>query len=498
MGRSCWWKQLRFRMLAGFAFVLLVNMFYIEYAMRRTLNTELPQVELQSLMLNGVRLQTELERSYAESGLLSARLLSAPPQNPLRVYNADGTILESSSPVPSTRTAAYVERALRNRVQTAAITGEGSDRYGFQVLPIRHNDRVVGAVEVAAVLPPIDQFQQRIQREFATTATISICSLLAFCLYLGARMNQSLHEIKRQTRAIVHGDFDRRIAVRSNDEIGQVARCINEMAEDLERLAKTRNEFLSKVSHELRTPLTIAKGFTSLLCHGPLLSQQERTVQVIDNQIDDLTRLVNDLLDLSRRQNSTMTLSTQVIDCTEFLAEVQEQHPRMLEEQQITLTVECAASGVQINADRQRLHQVIGNLIGNASRYCRGNIWLNFSADAQHAIIAVRDNGPGIAPEDQARIFEPFFQSKRGKVGRAGLGLTVARELVMAHGGTIEVQSEPGVGTAFMIRLPRTQESRHALPGAGSLKRGSTTYAMEPERALALAAQPTSKAGRQQ
>lgn len=449
------WTQLRFRMLAGCAVVIVLNMLYVEYAVNRTLNTELPQVELQSLTASGAKLQAELQQVYAEKQLLSARLLARPPERPLRLYNAAGVILESSSPLPPEHAAPFVQQALANGVSTPAITGSGSDRIGLHVLPIRYRDTIVGAVEVAESLPPIDRFRQRIQQEFAATATVTISSLLAFCVYLGARTNHALRAIKRQTKAIVHGDFEQRIPVRCDDEIGQVARCINEMAEDLERLSQTRAEFLSKVSHELRTPLTIAKGFTSMLSQGELLPQQERTVQVIDGQIDDLTRLVNDLLELSRRQNSAVALAMQPINCAQFLAEVAEQHGALVRDRRLKLRVAGSDKNVQINADRQRLLQVIGNLIGNASRYARSEIFVQFRASGDHALISVQDDGPGIAPEDQARLFEPFFQAKHGKVGRAGLGLTVARELVQAHGGTIAVSSTVGVGTIFTIRLPR-------------------------------------------
>lgn len=459
MRRVRWWSQLRFQLLASFALVLTGNLLYTDYAVNRTLSKELPQVELQTLSLRASRLRAELEDAYSRYGMLSTRRLDQPPQLAFRVFGRDGALIEGTSVLPSQP--AIVERALSEEKTAALIVANDTQtpRYGYHVLPLRHNGITIGVLEVTEELPPIDRFQESIQQDLLTIALVSMCSILACGMYLGTRLTQALREIKRQTEAIVQGDFDRRIAIHSNDEIARISGYLNQMAEDLQRLAQTRNEFFSKVSHELRTPLTIAKGFSSMLRRGKLLPEQERTVSVIDDQIDDLTRLVNDLLDLSRRQHSHLDLRTQEIDCHKLVAEIVEQQYQVLRDSNVTIEAVCLVDRVLIKGDRQRLHQILGNLIGNASRYCRGKIWLELDANDQAVSLRVRDNGIGIAPEDQSRIFEPFFQSRHGPRGKAGLGLTVARELVQAHGGTIEVESTPGTGTTFAIRLPRISEA---------------------------------------
>lgn len=458
-GRVRWWAQLRFQLLASFTLVLIGNLLYTDYAVNRTLSKELPQVELQTLALRASRLRAELEDAYSRSGRLSTRRLDQPPQLAYRLFGQDGAQIEGTSSLPSQAT--IVQRALSETMTAAMIIANDAQtpRYGYHVLPLRHNGTTIGVLEVTEELPPIDRFQESIQQDLLTIALISMCSILACGMYLGTRLTQALREIKRQTEAIVQGDFDRRIAIRSNDEIARISGYLNQMAEDLQRLAQTRNEFFSKVSHELRTPLTIAKGFSSMLRRGRLLPEQERTVAVIDNQIDDLTRLVNDLLDLSRRQNSHMDLRTHEIDCQQLVAEIVEQQRQVLGDSNVTIEPICLVDRVLVKGDRQRLHQILGNLIGNASRYCRGKIWLELDANEQTVSLRIRDNGIGIAPEDQSRIFEPFFQSKHGPRGKAGLGLTVARELAQAHGGTIEVESTPGAGTTFAIRLPRINDA---------------------------------------
>lgn len=453
MQRFPWWSQLRFRVLLGFMFILLGSNLYTNYATRRILMQDLPRVELESLVERTVLLQQALEREYAQTGQLLLADAEQPLRFPLRLYNANGAVLNATGSLPSKPEA--VQQALAGTPVAPSIERSNGQRYSYQVLPLRSDGQIVGVLEIAEDLPPLDRFQETAQRELASAALLSVCTVIAVGMYLGGYLGNALNNIKQQTEAIVGGHFDRRIPVRSNDEIGRISTYLNQMAEDLQRLAETRNEFLSKVSHELRTPITIAKGFSSMLRQGPMLPEQERTVKIIDDQIEDLTRLVNDLLDLSRRQNGCMELRTHEIECSALIAETIEQQCQLVRTQKVTLETRLLTKNVQIRGDKQRLHQVLGNLIGNASRYAHSKIIVELDADAEDAIVRVCDDGPGIAPEDQVRIFEPFFQSRHGPRGRVGLGLTVARELVLAHGGTITVESASGHGTTFIIRLPR-------------------------------------------
>jgi signal transduction histidine kinase len=452
--RVPWWPRLSLRLVISFVFILWGTILFTHHTVDRILTEELPRFELQSLSRNANMLARELERSYAHHGTLSVTLLDQPPQMAMRLYDAAGGILDESSPWPAQQT--MVRRTLANEnVDPIVVIQDREQRFGYEVLPLYHENEVIGALEVADALPPIDRFLQSVRFELTIAGIIAFGSILAVTMFLAGYIKRGLNEIKAQTEAIVRGEFDHRIEVRSNDEMGQIAKYLNVMAEDLQRLSQTRNEFLSKVSHELRTPLTIAKGFSSLLRRGSIPPEHERTVQVIDGQLDDLTRLVNDLLDLSRRQHSNLDLRTQEIDCGELVAEIVECQRAAVRAQKVVLDARYGVRHVPIKGDRQRLQQVLGNLIGNAARYCRGKVWVELDATPEHAVLRVRDNGMGIALEDQGRIFEPFFQARKGPRGGAGLGLTVARELVLGHGGAIEVESTPGEGTVFTILLPR-------------------------------------------
>lgn len=454
MRRLPWWPRLSVRLLVSVVFILWGTILFTNYTVHRILTQELPRFELQTMSRNAHALATEIEIAYAEHGELSVKVLDQPPQMALRLYDTNGAIIDANSPWPPQQL--MVGQVLAGQAMNPMVVEQDKERrFGYDVLPLRSNGVMIGALEVADELPPIDRFLQSVRYEMIIAAIIAVGSILAVAMYLAGYIKNGLSEIKQQTEAIVLGDFDRRIPVRSNDEMGQIATYLNTMAEDLQRLSQTRNEFLGKVSHELRTPLTIAKGFSSLLRQGSIPPEHERNVAIIDSQLDDLKRLVNDLLDLSRRQHSNLDLRTEEIECRGMIAELVEAQRQIMRGQKVALESRYAVDRVPIKGDRQRLHQVLGNLIGNATRYCRGKVQLELDADAEHAIIRVRDNGMGIALEDQQRIFEPFFQARKGPRGGAGLGLAVAKELVMGHGGTIDVESTPGEGTTFTIMLPR-------------------------------------------
>lgn len=249
----------------------------------------------------------------------------------------------------------------------------------------------------------------------------------------------------------------------SRDELVRTASELAQLAEYLNQISASRNQFLSKVAHELRTPLTIAKGWISMLCYGELLPGQERIVKVIEQQIDDLTRLVNDLLDLSRHESGTLELRLECVDLAALVNQVAEHQRELTSLKGIQLIVIAQTPQAYACVDRGRIAQVLNNLITNACRYVphyeNGRIELIVNCTDTAVQVSVRDNGIGIAPEDLPRIFEPFYQVEGRQRGKSGLGLTVAHELVRAHGGSLTVESVPGKGSTFHIWLRRVDPS---------------------------------------
>ncbi len=247
---------------------------------------------------------------------------------------------------------------------------------------------------------------------------------------------------------------------------------VRERTAELERADRSRSLFLSHVSHELRTPLTSVKGFVENLLDGltgPLNEKQQRYLGRIVDNVGRLIRMINDLLDRTRIETGQLTLSPAEVDLERCIAEVIEQlRPLALEKEQL-LTAEYPPSPVIVWADRDRLIQIVTNLVHNAIKFTqRGGLISVHVATPQsgQASVCVCDTGPGIPPEFLEKVFDPFFrmgqEARSGSKG-LGLGLSIVKTLVDLHNGQVAVRSQPGAGTEFTVVLPMIPASTLTL-----------------------------------
>jgi signal transduction histidine kinase len=243
--------------------------------------------------------------------------------------------------------------------------------------------------------------------------------------------------------------------------------------EDLTRereLERVRSDFLTVVSHELRTPLTAVKGSLDLLLDGDtgtLEPLQQRFLQTARRNAERLISLVQDLLDLSRLEAGQVNLTLQPADIRRILDDVVIGLGTIFDRKHQQIHLELPAQPVLVMADRRRFEQVVTNLLGNASNYTpeEGQIEIQAQPDlaAGQAVLTVRNSGPGIAPEDREHLFEKFYRGGNALTrqdGGSGLGLAIVKSLVDLHHGTITVESEPGNGAAFIVRLPLAGDER--------------------------------------
>ena len=226
--------------------------------------------------------------------------------------------------------------------------------------------------------------------------------------------------------------------------------------EQLENLFNTQRRFLTDVSHELRTPLTVIKGNISLL--KKLGEADQELLSIIDSEVDRLTRLVGNMLLLAQAESGKLPLSLKPVELDTILLEVFQQMQSVTGSRTRIHLEEI--DQVQVIGDRDRIKQVLLNLVSNAIHYSHGggDVYLALRKQENHAEIAVRDTGPGISEEDLPHIFERFYRGeksrKRSQEGGFGLGLSIAYWIVKNHGGEIDVQSKLKEGSTFTIRLP--------------------------------------------
>ncbi|MDO9348974.1 MAG: ATP-binding protein, partial [Anaerolineales bacterium] len=253
-------------------------------------------------------------------------------------------------------------------------------------------------------------------------------------------------------------DLSRRIPYRGqdNDEVGQLIYAFNETLERLEKLFVSQQRFLADVSHELRTPLTVIKGNADLMRR--MKSVDEESLTSIKDEADRLTRLVGDLLLLTQAESGKLPLDFKPVELDTLLLDVsKEMHVLARERVQLKVT---EIDQIQVNGDRDRLKQVLLNLVSNAIKYTPqgGEVFLSLSKVGGQARLIVRDSGPGIPAEDLPHIFERFYRAEKSRTRSEsagfGLGLSIANWIITHHAGRIEVNSQEGKGTTFCIWLP--------------------------------------------
>lgn len=235
---------------------------------------------------------------------------------------------------------------------------------------------------------------------------------------------------------------------------------------DQEKLEEARREFVANVSHELRTPLTTIKSYLEALEDGALEEPQlaGKFVNVTRNETERMIRLVTDLLQLSRLDSKQAIIGREITDVAEMLEEVADRFAFQLEQRDIAIAVKVEAEVAEIMLDRDRIDQVLDNLVSNAIKYTPDGGHISLMArrlDTKQLEVSVQDTGIGIPKKDLSRIFERFYRVDKARsrnMGGTGLGLSIAREIVRAHGGNIGLESEFGQGTKVTFTLPYTME----------------------------------------
>ncbi|MEV6601006.1 HAMP domain-containing sensor histidine kinase [Actinoplanes sp. NPDC051346] len=252
-------------------------------------------------------------------------------------------------------------------------------------------------------------------------------------------------------------DHHSRVPVTTADEIGYLARALNDLAERRERSESLRRAMVSDVAHELRTPLTNIRSWLEAAQDG-LTPTGPDLLELLHEEAVLLQHIIDDLSDLAAADAGSLRVHPDEVYVRDILAQVAEAHRSAAETAGVRLSMEVAEDP-QVMADPVRLRQLVGNLVSNGIRYtpAGGAVTVTAAADAAGLTIEVRDTGAGIAAEDLPKIFDRFWRAERSRsraTGGSGLGLSIVRKLVEAHGGEISVASEPDVGTVFTIRLP--------------------------------------------
>jgi signal transduction histidine kinase len=308
-------------------------------------------------------------------------------------------------------------------------------------------------------------FLQSLWWQFLLAGTIAAVIALGISRWLARGMTQPLRDMAAAARRMETGDYTVRVHTTSRDEVGQLATAFNRMSQELENLETSRRDLVANVSHELKTPITAIRAHLENLLDGVEQPNPE-TLQVMLAQSERLGRLVEQLLDLSKLESGEVPLRREGVPLGPVVREVISEIDVARADRGVAVQSDVPDDLPTVDADRERLHQVLFNLVDNAIRFtpAGGEVRIEAHRHDGSVEVSVADTGVGIPAEALPRLFERFYRVDSARArgdGGTGIGLAIARSVVEAHGGTISAESEPGHGSTFTFDLPVAEAAKN-------------------------------------
>ncbi len=405
----------------------------------------------------------------------------------ISVIHADGTVIGDSdvefadiTSVANHFNRPEVREALQNGLGVVTRKSDTVDRefmYVARRISLGSTAIVLADTHVIRVAAPVDDMKRNVSEIryiILLAGGIVMLIVVGVSFFISRRISKPLIELTRSLEEIRSGNLDMHVEVSTDDEIGTVAKTVNGLLEKLKadigrmkKLEKFRSEFLGNVSHELRTPIFSIQGFIETLLEGAIDDDAVNRdfLEKAYSHAARLNSLLNDLINISQIESGEMKMSFHSFPVKEFLDAAVKEMSVVAEQHHIVLRARVPTQEeVQVYGDKQRLMQVMRNLVQNAIIYNTpyGEVILSYEPVKGRIRISVSDSGIGIAEEHLPRIFERFYRVDRDRsreVGGTGLGLAIVKHIIEAHESTITVKSTPGRGSVFSFELRRENKA---------------------------------------
>lgn len=445
-------RSLHFRLFVAFALVILVTIGAVFFFVGLSTRGEIRQYWEHSEQIRNRRMALELSRYYTQredwadvqafvergGGLYGRRII---------LTDVGGVVVADS------------------QGEFLGDTYE-SDEPGWTLLS-RQEGGLVGRLYISRELAAGSEsiFPQRLSKAVGNFlllgSLIAIAAALVLTFLLSRRILAPVKALTLTARQLGKGDFSQRVQFKDKGEIGELAQAFNSMASDLERTERLRQNMVADVAHELRTPLTNLRGYLEAIRDG-LKKPDADTIRSLNEETILLSRLVDDLQELSLAEAGKLKLNCQLEDIAALINQTVTSVQAQAMAKGLSLSIDLPDKLPAVNLDCQRINQVLRNLLENAVAHtAKGdNITVTARQVDNRIEVSVADTGEGIPTEELPNIFERFYRTDKSRTratGGSGLGLTIARRLVEAHGGQIEARSEPGKGSCFTFTLPLSE-----------------------------------------
>jgi histidine kinase len=291
----------------------------------------------------------------------------------------------------------------------------------------------------------------------ATAASVLVALMVS--AFVTQRITAPIRALVEASRHVARGDYSQKVEYSSSDEIAQLVASFNAMSAALARQEQLRHEFVTNVAHELRTPLTGLRAYLEAMKDG-VIAADARSLELTLSELERITRLVDDLQELARMEEGDLRIEPEPVSLDQLLRTAIVKFQPAFQAKGVRLTLEVRHGLPEVLADRHRILQVMDNLLSNALRATPegGAVSVTAVHEGSQVTVTVRDTGEGIPPSQLDQIFTRFYRvdhSRSRRTGGSGIGLTVAKHLVEAHGGRIWAESNgPGLGASFSFTLP--------------------------------------------
>ena len=382
----------------------------------------------------------EITKEYDAYLIIIDRYRNVIPIGEDTVSDAGGMTLEE--------TFSYLGRVLAGEtIKDRALTNSGNVVFTVGA-PYIEKGRVLGAVFIHTSEQSVEASYREILQE-VFRALILAASFGAVLILIASRyFTEPMRQMAAAADKFSHGDFSQRVEVHTRDEVGRLAESFNSMAQDLDRLEQTRREFVANVSHELRSPLTSMQGFIGGMLDGTIPEdEREKYMGIVWDETKRLNKLITTLLDLSRIENGKTPLTRTRFDVNEMICRVMVRQEQRMNEKHLNVEIDFQNETCFVDADADRIEQVIVNLVDNAIKYGKedgGTIAARTREEGGQVRVVIANDGSQIPPEDLPQIFERFYKvDKAHTTGKGtGLGLAIVKSIIDQHGKRIQAFSD--------------------------------------------------------
>ncbi len=464
--------------ITGIALVILLIPQVTRLTYLRLLDRSVPTaLHVRSLRARGLSPEQIIQTLAEQAANQSTRILIVNPEGTVLADTGDGW--EGRGIDLSGQASERADRRLY--VQGRLATGEGL--FLYVAVPTQVPPRLEGesgpqvwyVVLLSRPRQAIAAFAREIGAGFVLTALVALLVSIGAAFLIARSIAKPLQRVAAATEEIARGNYDQQLNITSPEEVRRLTDSFNAMVREVRASQQAQQDFVANVSHDLKTPLTSIRGFSQALLDGAATDRESsrRAAHVIHEEAERMGRLIDDLLDLARIEAGHIVMAEQPVAVSALLQKCAEKMALRAEQGEVTLEL-GPDSDLVVQGDRDRLAQVINNLLDNALKHTPPGGRISVAAMSvveegtkrgqwprSFAQITVSDTGTGIPPEELTRIFDRFYRGDRSRArdGKgAGLGLAIAKEIIQAHGGHITAESVVGLGTKFTITLPQDSD----------------------------------------